>query len=296
MADNETSITLAGDWSKPATVLLEKISDAIGGAIRPHQIVRVAKAEAKAAAIHANAEIEVKNIQRRAMRRFVAEETKKQANMEQIIRDALPQLEEKATPQDVPDDWLTNFFEKGRIISDAEMQKLWAKVLAGEANNPGSFSKATVNLLSNLDKSDAEAFTRLCGFAWRFNGPPQFITPIVAGIRSAKIYLEHGIDFDALSHLQSLGLVHFDTLNGFVFEEPAQPVQASYFGAKVSFELPNPPFAVLDLGNVLFTRAGQQLASISLASPVKGFFEFLCKHWQNLPNFHNSAAPPVANS
>jgi hypothetical protein len=36
------------DLSKPATVLIEKISDAVGGIAKPWQTVRVARAEAKA--------------------------------------------------------------------------------------------------------------------------------------------------------------------------------------------------------------------------------------------------------
>jgi len=37
-----------GELTKPASVLIEKISDAVGGVFKPYQIVRVAKAEAEA--------------------------------------------------------------------------------------------------------------------------------------------------------------------------------------------------------------------------------------------------------
>ena len=43
MADNP--LVNLGDLSKPAVVLVEKISDAVGGIFKPYQIVRVAKAE-----------------------------------------------------------------------------------------------------------------------------------------------------------------------------------------------------------------------------------------------------------
>ena len=46
------------------------------------------------------------------------------------------------------------------------MQSLWARLLAGEANQPGTFSKRTVELVASLDKSDAQLFTGLCRFAW----------------------------------------------------------------------------------------------------------------------------------
>ena len=155
-----------GELSKPATVLIEKISDAIGGIAKPHQIRRVAQAEADAARIAATAQIEITELHRRAFGRFITEEAKKQENIESITAKSIPLLEETAQPQNIEDDWITNFFDKSRLISDDDMQNLWSKVLAGEANSPGKFSKRTVNLLSSLDKNDATLFTKLCGFCW----------------------------------------------------------------------------------------------------------------------------------
>ena len=155
-----------GDISKPATVLIEKISDAIGGIFKPYQITRVARAEAAAEVIRARGQIEVSDLQRRGIQRFFNEESIRQANIEAITTKAIPQLQNEADPKKMDNDWIANFFDKCRIISDDEMQMLWAKVLAGEANSPGSFAKRTVNLLNSLDKSDALFFTKLCGFYW----------------------------------------------------------------------------------------------------------------------------------
>lgn len=105
-------------------------------------------------------------MQQRALGRFLAEEARKQANIEEITQKALPDLKEGSRPQDVEDDWIKNFFDKCRLISDDEMQSLWAKILAGEANAPGKYTKRTVNFLSSIDKSDAMLFTELCGFGW----------------------------------------------------------------------------------------------------------------------------------
>lgn len=158
------SLVNLGDISKPATVLIQKISNAVSGYCRPWQIERVAKAEANAAFIQAETQIRISDMQRRAMHRFLEEEEKKQANIENITAKALPLLEEGAEPQKVENDWITNFFEQCRIVSDEEMQQLWAKVLAGEANTPGSYSKRTVNFVASLDKQDAILFAKLCGF------------------------------------------------------------------------------------------------------------------------------------
>ena len=87
---NGGSIIKFEDISKPATVLIEKISEAVGGLVKPFQIKRVAQAEAEADIIKAMAKIKIANLSHRALVRFVVEETKKQDNMERITEKAIP--------------------------------------------------------------------------------------------------------------------------------------------------------------------------------------------------------------
>ena len=267
------------DLTKPATVLIEKISDAIGGMAKPFQIVRVAKAEAKATVIRARAQVQVENLNRRAMLRFRSEKARKQANMEQIISDAIPQLEVGSAPQNLADDWITNFFDKCRVVSDQEMQQLWSRLLAAEANHPGKFSRKTVNLVSDLGKADAELFTAVCNFTWWFRAPYSYAAPIIfAGIGEPvhETYSRAGLNFESLTLLNSLGLIQFDAATGFVWNDAANPLHASYFGrvALVPNEAQN-----LNLGNVIFTRSGSELASVCHSSAVDGFFEFTRGQW-----------------
>ena len=78
MSDNfESSLINLGELSKPATVLVEKISDAVGGIFKPYQMVRVAKAEAQADRVRAESAIEISDLQRRAFHRFLNEERNK---------------------------------------------------------------------------------------------------------------------------------------------------------------------------------------------------------------------------
>ena len=56
------------------------------------------------------------------------EEAIKQRNIESITAKALPQVEESATPQNIENDWIANFFDKSRLISDDEMQVLWSRL------------------------------------------------------------------------------------------------------------------------------------------------------------------------
>jgi hypothetical protein len=273
MSDN--SLIKLDGFAKPATVLIEKISDAIGGIFKPYQIIRVAKAEAAADQIHAEAQIQVTDLHRRASHRFLEEEAKKQKNIESITEKALPYLLESSSPQDIEDDWITNFFDKSRIISDSEMQQLWSKVLAGEANVPRSFSRRTVNLLSDLERLDAELFTTLCGFVWMFHSA----VPLIFDVQN-EIYNHRWINFNTLSHLDSLGLIRFDNFAGFQIMELQKNFSASYYGTCVDLTLPKDANNALDIGKVLLTQAGKELVPVCEAKPVDGFFDFVCKRWE----------------
>lgn len=275
MTDN--SLIKLGDLTKPATVLIEKISDAVGGIFKPYQIVRVAKAEAEANRIQAASQIEITDLQRRAMHRFLGEEAMKQSNIESITQDALPLLGEESKPEELEKDWIVNFFDKSRIVSDQDMQRLWARVLAGEANAPGAFSKRTVNVLSDLDKSDAELFSHLCGFSWLVATH----IPLVFDL-AADIYKAAGITFASLSHLESLGLVQFDNIAGFQLQQLPQHLAVAYFQRAVMLTLPAASGNSLPIGKVMFTRAGQELVPVAGAAPINEFFDFVNSRWVTL--------------
>jgi hypothetical protein len=115
------SLVNLGDISKPADTLIKKVSHAVGGLLAPWQIKRVAKAETEAAIIKAQGEIQITDLHRRAMHRFVEEEARNQKNIEDITAKALPQLSDTSNPNAMDNDWITNFFEKSRIVSDGEM-------------------------------------------------------------------------------------------------------------------------------------------------------------------------------
>ena len=274
----DTSISLLnlGKLSKPANILIEKISNAAGVLFEPHQIKRVAKAKAEAARMKAQTEIEITDLHRRAARRWIEEEAQRQKNMEDISAKALPQLDENAKPDSVEDDWIVNFFDKSRIVSDNEMQELWSRVLAGEANAPGTYSKRTVSFLSGLDKNDALLFTSFCGFVWICG----YFVPLVFD-SEAEIYSRKGISFEALSHLDSIGLVQFDNLAGFKLLKLPKSIVLHYHGRPLHLNLPKDADNELEIGRVMLTRIGQELAPICRSKPVRGFWEYVRDQWKN---------------
>jgi len=268
------SLINLGELSKPATVLIEKIAALFGGFFEPYQIKRIAKAEAEAEKIKAVAEIEITDLHRRAIARFIAEEATKQTNIESITALALPELNDDARPGDIEDDWLLNFFDKSKLISDEEMQHLWAKVLAGEANAPGQYSKRTVNALSSFDKSDAKLFTQFCSFCWSDLRD----MPMVYDYND-EIYKENGISFSALRHLDDIGLLKFEGSLEFARINLANVVVISYYGTRVWIKFNKEDDNEFKMGNVELTRIGEELSPITGAKPIPEFFEYVLKHW-----------------
>lgn len=274
----EVSVSLVhmGKLSKPADTLVKKISSAVGGLCRPWQVKRVAKAETEAALLKAQTQIEITELHNRALHRFVEEEAQRQQNMESIAEQALTQLNDDADPDGMEDDWVTNFFDKCRIVSDAQMQALWAQVLKGEANAPGSYSKRTVNFLAELDKSDAELFTSLCGFGWTAGE----LVPLVFDVQ-AEIYTNAGLNYDTLSHLESIGLVQFNSIATVSKLRLPKWVTLDYFGTLLTLELPKDADNSLDIGKVRLTKTGHELASLCGSTPVDGFLKYVKQHWKD---------------
>ena len=273
--EQSNSIVNLGDLGKPANTLVKKISDAVGGIFAPYQTRRLAKAEAEAAVISAQSDIQITDLHRRAVRRWIEEEAQHQKNIESITAKALPLLNNDTNASAVDDDWIVNFFDKSRIVSNDQIRDLWSRILAGEANDPGTYSKRTVNFLAGLDKQEAQLFTKLCGFAWGIGTEAPLIFDA-----SGEIYNRHGINFVSLNHLDTIGLIKFGSLAGFVQGEiPGGAYMVHYYGRRLKLNM-RKNTNELDIGKVMFTQIGLELAAVCGSGPVEGFWEYVNTKWK----------------
>ena len=294
MCEEGRSLSLVnfGDFTKPVTVFIEKTCNAVGILYEPKRIIRRAKAEAKADKIKALSSIELTDIEQRGIDRLVIQEGKKQENIESIAFQAAQILEEKLknsddgnlnNVEDIEEDWIANLFKHCDTVSDREMQSLWANLLSEEAFQPGSFSKRTITLMASLDTDDASLFTNFCQFCWfsQFSGFNGIVRPLIYDYKD-NVYVENGINFSTLLHLDSLGLVSFDHLSVYTQQGLQQTVQLYYFGNKVSVELNEKEDSgfKMNLGSVILTQAGIQLALICGAKSNQKFYDFVISDWE----------------
>lgn len=232
--------------------------------------------------ITATRELEIDEMQRRALMRLAREEASNQENMEAILDKAVNLVGDDASPENIDSDWIRRFFDRSRLISDEAVQDVWAKLLAGEADSPGTYSKRAIDVLDSLDSKDIHTFSRLCSFAVIIGTPTVLIYDV-----SDSIYQGNGLSMYDISTLESVGLVHQSI--GYERSGLEQSGHISYFEKKLYIEFtesqldPGSPDSYrMSLGTVVISKAGRELLRLVEPHGVEGFPEYLRSKWRAL--------------
>ena len=99
-----------------------------------------------------------------------------------------------------------------------------------------------------------------------------------------EIYTRHGINFDSLSHLESIGLIQHNSLSNFAQASLPKHTVVYYYDRRLLLGMPRDNENYLVIGKALFTNIGQELAPICPSKPVAGFYEYVKDKWkQYLP-------------
>ena len=218
------------------------------------------------------------------------------ANLANILNKALLMLDEDADPSLVSDGWTANWRDKARLVppDDEDVALMFAQLLASEVNSPGSKSKKAVNVLADLEPEDAKLFRALSDFRLSqmltipitFKGAPppprsRFNTasnpPLLVVLDPQnEIYATKGVDFEALAHLEGLGLVKVAP-QGYQKGPGKMTFVHSRGFLILTAETPVP------LGSAYLTTAGAQLTELCapLESP-DGFPEYIASFWRSL--------------
>ena len=180
-----------------------------------------------------------------------------------------------------------------KMVSDEDMQDLWASILAGEADKPGSFSKSTVEAVSRMGKEDARMFADFCQFAWTlvidgFGIDQKEIVPLLYDRRNdyewpGEVDKGHRSMYSIAKHLDYLRLISFDG-GGYtrVFSFPFY--SWDYHGTRIHIRAPQKNYTNLpvNMGYAMFTEAGEQLYRICGAQKDDDAFQYVLGKWQEL--------------
>lgn len=264
--------------SKPvcdlAKHMLDKLHAVCGVMYEPRRIRKKADADAYATRVATQAEIdcmlekaqsqvELSELQKAAVRRVAFQAAREQENIEAIAEKAIGMLDDDDMPGQAPsDDWVANFFDNSKHTSDDNIQNLWAKILAGEFKNPGSYSRHTVQILRSLEPEDANNFNNLARYACQFG------SSAVPLIYQPNDPIYNLLTISALTNLAALGLVSMIQGASITFQDP----YFSYQGVGYSVVSGDD---TIPIGTVMLTNAGNQLVNICHLTPIDGFMDYV---------------------
>ena len=95
----------------------------------------------------------------------------------------------------------------------------------------------------------------------------------------ADIYNKNGISFESLQHLESLGLIHFDHISGFIRTGLSGGGYVRHGSRKLLLNFGEQKDAPLYIGYARFTQIGKELLRLAHAPVVEGFYEYVAEKW-----------------
>lgn len=287
-----------------AEKLLDLIGKACGVLYRPHAIRREADAEAyklqvieaaKAkATVTANAivgqagtsegltDAATINLLQRAETKTLSRQLQEQQNLERVIAFALQNVGPDASPDPVDPDWLNTILRYAEHAHSGRMQELWGKVLAGETELPGSYSRKALDTLQGMTQLEANVFQDACALASSKKGARHksivYGCSPMAGIfaflsvSSIEINLAvHGMSYSGILLLRSIGLLQPEPLiSGRSRRHEEWTLECNGVGLNL---IARRAHIALDVHS--FTPVGNELSHLITPSPSRAYIEEL---------------------
>ena len=218
--------------------------------------------------------------------RLKLQEDKRQRNIGSVTFRASEILSDvRDVPDQEPDhDWTARFFNEVQDVSSERMQELWAKVLAGQVERPGSTSVKTLDILRNLDHKTAKLFERLCSVSVSMVVQPRKILDcriLSLGKNAGSNSLEnYGLSFGSLNGLNEHGLVISDYNSwrdySFCVVQDGKPLFPIRYRSEFWALQPLDGYTMpeeLKINGVAMTVAGTELANAVNIHAVPGYDE-----------------------
>ena len=269
------------------------------GDVNAYQLITNAKLEAREKLMSQNTAIQEKV----AFGELVAASMKYQGekrlkNVESVVKLAAMELGEKDVPDIEPDhDFTARFFNDVQDVSSEKLQLLWANILSGEVENPGSTSVHSLSILKNLNQKTARIFSNFCSIciyivAATGNDFADARVVSLAGNAASNSLKEYGLRFTNLNLLNEHGLIISD-YNSWVeysFSASISMPGTSKIRGFIPFRYQRQNWILvpadghkkgaLKLDGVALTRAGKQLSRVVECAPMSEYTRDLHKFFE----------------
>ena len=245
--------------SQVAVQLLAKFS--IGRLYDPIHAKRMNEAENKNRLQDAKTDLEIARI--KADVRMVNE----QINIDKTVDLAVGLLSSTAKPDGIAQEWINYVQEKLKVVADEDMRNLWAKIISGEAENPGRFSTRVLDEVSKISKDEASAFTQAGGFVWTFDGNPE--NPLLVSDEHHHLWNPH-------QPLARTNLIEHQPLY-ISKDEIGKTLVLSYYGRSCELRIKRD----VTFSSPRLTQIGRALFPICGSKPIENEFANRVRQWSS---------------
>ena len=185
-------------------------------------------------------------------------------------------------------------------IDDEERRAWWARLLAEEIQQPGTFSLRAMAVMDTLSTKEAELFTRLCDYVWNPSNPVLILPTDESALWKP--------DFTQETLLESIGLFKFDSLGGFTWgtidnktETGTTQVQPTFLlmtYKNQSFLLEGPSGKSLRLrcGKLFLTDVGKEVYRLTTPNHPQPYCDEIVAEWKKSYTVHEVPIVPAQNS
>lgn len=207
---------------------------------------------------------------------------KNQKKIAEIAMDNAKEGTDFTAQSGVNEEWLNRFMESAGFVSSDDIQDIWGKLLSKEFESPGSTPMNMVRILSEMTPFYAQAFRKICsmqGVIVGLNSNGKIVSArqdvIVPFNGNEERFAEMGLTFNVFSELETLGLLKFESVGGFLWKGITAETILFYVDDTTEVitkhrndEIPS--------GNIMLTAAGKCLKAITPLEEIEDY-EYMVK-------------------
>ena len=203
---------------------------------------------------------EVGEVADRAARLHVEQTLWQYNNVDETVRRAIPHVTREMPDQEPSDEFKGKFVDAVRNRSEPEIQEYFGRLLAGEYQQPGSFSLRTIATLESMSPRDAQLFMGACLSSFCIDEDPRKgrNLPRVRGVPCGDV-----VSFDDLLHLVDIGLMLPKEIAwGNPARDPSKGASALLFYRPIILGVTSKPGESCLIASYAFTQAGRELSCL----------------------------------
>lgn len=200
-------------------------------------------------------------------------------NLGNTLLKTTPLIENPENVGSEDNDVFWGLLEHSKEISSEEMQELIAKIIAGEYNEPGTYSMGTLQTIKMLGKKELKLLEQVGTLIINGDQIPQDLFSLPESIK--EVMKDIGVDFASLQTLQNLGLFLPNDMTRTILNPERKKFKLGYFDEYILFTPVNETIQKIEFpGFYGLSDIGKQIFPHLKPNKNPRYFQWLKDHYR----------------